>query len=125
MPQCPRCGKEVPSEANYCPSCGAKLKVDVDLIHEEIAEARHEELVGYAIAGLGIAFMILSAVLMSIEERRYDWTGSSPVEVVRRPFLGLAFALVILGVLIMSAGFVIGLYHYYKRLKLMRQLKGK
>jgi len=107
MSQCSRCGKEVPPETNYCPSCGAKLKVNVDSIHEEIAEARHEELVGYAIAGLGIAFMIISAVLMSIEERRYEWTGPPPVEVVRRPFFESAIAFVILGVLIMSAGFIL------------------
>ncbi|MEM0001696.1 MAG: zinc ribbon domain-containing protein [Desulfurococcaceae archaeon] len=50
MSHCPGCGKEVPPEANYCPSCGVKFKIDVDLIQEEIAEARHEELVGYAMA---------------------------------------------------------------------------
>ncbi len=79
----------------------------------------------WLMAGLGTAFMIISAVLISIEERRYEWTGPILVEVVRRPFFESAIAFLILGVLVMDAGLIIGLYCYCKRLKLMRQRRGK
>ena len=54
MPYCPNCGKEVLSEARYCPYCGASLEIKgevrEELPHEkvtEVAEVRQSEMAGY------------------------------------------------------------------------------
>lgn len=65
MPFCPECGKDVSPEVRYCPWCGALLAVKEEeankgLLHEKIAEARHNEIIGWIIAVLGAVFMILS-----------------------------------------------------------------
>lgn len=65
MPFCPECGKDVSPGVRYCPWCGAKLAVKEEgankgLLHEKIAETRHNEMIGWIIAVLGVVFMILS-----------------------------------------------------------------
>jgi predicted amidophosphoribosyltransferase len=31
---CKNCGRELPDDANYCPSCGAPQRLDVHLDHD-------------------------------------------------------------------------------------------
>ena len=62
MPFCPRCGKEVSPEANYCPSCGAHLNGNNDLlVNACMHETRHKEMQACiaGIAGLVIFLMDL------------------------------------------------------------------
>ncbi len=61
MPRCPKCGKEVGEDVNYCPNCGSELKIDIEVFKLKLEDFRHDEKIGWGIAGLGIAFVILGA----------------------------------------------------------------
>jgi predicted amidophosphoribosyltransferase len=30
MPKCPKCGKDVSEDVNYCPNCGSELRVNIE-----------------------------------------------------------------------------------------------
>lgn len=68
-------------EMLYRPNCGVSLKIDRDLLHEKIAEARHKEIVGAIRACFGALLMIFGSILlMNIEEIRYEWYGFIPCD---------------------------------------------
>jgi len=84
-------------------------------LHERAEESRHNETVGLLTAILGSVFLVGGILLTLMTVQRPQWflifpyqLGSSPYE-----FLGLAFTL--LGVTIMLAGIVLGLYYGAQR----------
>jgi len=123
MPFCPKCGKEVSPEASYCPSCGANLRVDKDLLHEKIAETRHNEIVGGIGSAGGIALMILAFIVASIKATRYEWRGLTLYEVTYSPYVSMAIVFAVLGLILLLIGATLGIYYSYQRSKLMKQLE--
>jgi uncharacterized membrane protein YvbJ len=63
MPICPKCGKKIPQETNYCPSCGSPLQTNTMILQEKIAEARHKETEAFAGCILGVIVFLMGFVV--------------------------------------------------------------
>ena len=123
MPFCPKCGKEVSPEASYCPSCGANLKVDKDLLREKIAETRHNETGASITCILGFIVLLAALYVASIKATRHEWVGLTLYEVTYSPYADIAIVLAVLGGILLFIGAALSIYFYYERHKLMKQLE--
>ena len=108
MPTCPKCGKEIPQETNYCPSCGSPLQTNKILLQEKITESRHKETEAFVgcIAGLIVLLMGFVVRLPS----------GSPIA----GFINLI--LIISGILIMTIMAVFSQYYSNQRKNLLKGL---
>lgn len=140
MPYCPKCGKEVSSEVRYCPQCGANLegykerakdllqeKIQPSttvhsnfLLHEKIAEARHNEIIGYIVSGFGVFLAFTALFVANIRRTRTEWHWIIPVEVEYSPLADVAWLLFTFGFIIIAIGAIISFYYYYQRSELMK-----
>jgi hypothetical protein len=113
-PKCPKCGKEVPLEAIYCPYCSTKLEVNSDAIKIRLEELRHNENLGYFFFAIGIVIILFSFWLSTLTEKR----SFLFYEVSYHPYLDLAIWLFILGGIILALGCLMAVYYGYLRSKL-------
>jgi len=113
-PKCPKCGKEVPLEAIYCPYCGTKLEVNSDTIKIRLEELRHKEKFGYFLIVIGIPFMLFGFWLFTVTEKR----SFLFYEVTYRPYLNLGMYLILMGGVLGILGSLAAAYYSYLRSKL-------
>ena len=92
-------------------------------LHEKAEESLHNEAMGLLIAVIGSVFMIGGIIQTVVTVQRPQWflifpyqTGSSPYD-----FLGLAFTLV--GIVILLAGVGLGIYYGAQRVWYTNALK--
>ena len=122
---CPECGKEVNEDANYCPYCGARLKINIEAIKLKLEECRHEEKMSWGIVGIGVSLVIIAFIVASIKATRYEWKNWALYQVTYSPYASVALVIVTVGVLFMAVGAIIGAYYSYKRSKLMKEIEGR
>jgi len=121
-PNCPKCGKEVPSEAIYCSWCGATLRVTqikLTVLQEKIAECRHNEMEA-TIMLIPIFIMIIGGLYIgSITETRIEW----PYQITYHPYADLALILLV-GALILAVIIgVVSTYYWWKKYQYMKELE--
>jgi hypothetical protein len=68
-PKCPKCGKEVPLEAIYCPYCSTKLEVNSDTIKIRLEELRHNEKIGWFFFVVGLVIELFGCWLFTVTEK--------------------------------------------------------
>lgn len=126
MPFCPKCGKEVTSEASYCPSCGASLKVvkvEKDVLHDKVSEMRHNEIIAVFTALAGLIMACVGLVMMAITATRWEWFLIFPYPVEYHPLADVGVILGIFGLAIFLVGGINMVYYSYHRSKLLKQLE--
>ncbi|MCW3991737.1 MAG: RDD family protein [Candidatus Bathyarchaeota archaeon] len=113
MPFCPRCGKEVPVEANYCPHCGSHVREGVD------RDQRADTGLGLLMADSGaqrnwlsrIAAYVIDSIVVGVAALVVGWLLTFPLifgPLLRgnwwtwRGFIGLPFSLGVIQVFYFS-----------------------
>ena len=122
---CPKCGKEVNEEVNYCPYCGARLKVNIETIKLKVEEYRHQEKMSWGTVGLGLVVILIAFIIGSVTATRYEWHGSTLYEITYHPHANAAIVLGVVGIIIVILGVIIGAYYSYQRTKLMKELEAR
>jgi hypothetical protein len=123
MPKCPKCGREAGEGANFCPSCGSELRLDVEAVKLRVEDLRHEEMQCWILTGLGFAMLLLGAWLgLGFTATRYEWEGLTLYEVTYHPYANAAVLILIAALIMIALGGIGGAYYSYKRSKLMKLL---
>jgi hypothetical protein len=126
MLKCPKCGKEAPSEAIYCPYCGSKLRtseINVEALRMRLEELRHDEKICLFISVIGLAFLLFGVWLYSLTMTRYEWRGLIPYEVTYHPYADMAVIFMIAGAIVLFAGLTASAFCYHSRSKLLKRLQ--
>ena len=109
MSYCPNCGKEVSSEARYCPYCGASLEITgevrEELPHEKVTEVRQSVIAGYILAGFGVFLTFITLFLVLTTNIRN---------------FGILVPLIV-GIITVVIGMAISFY-YHQRLEFMKRI---
>jgi hypothetical protein len=113
-PKCPKCGKEVPLEAIYCPYCSTKLEVNSDTIKIRLEELRHNENVCHFLFVIGLVIALFGYWLGTLTEKH----SFLFYEVTYHPHAGLAVYMIILGGGTIIVSSLLAVYYGYLRSKL-------
>jgi len=105
---CPKCGKEIPKETNYCPSCGLPLQSNKILLQEKITDLRHKEMEAFVGCIVGLIVFLMAFVVRL--------PSSSPIA----GFIN--FLLMVSGILIMIIMAVFSQYYSNKRKRVLKEL---
>jgi hypothetical protein len=125
MIKCPKCGKEAPPEAAYCPYCGSKLRTDeinVEALRTRVEELRHNEKVWLFISAIGFALFALGVWLHSLTLTRYEWRGLTLYEVTYHPYADIATFFIIAGLIFFALCLAVSMYYSDQRSKLLKRL---
>jgi hypothetical protein len=123
MPKCPKCGREAGEGANYCPSCGSELRVDLEAVKLKVEELRHDEKVGWIVVVLGFALLLFSGWLgVGFTATRYEWRGLTLYEVKYHPYADAATMLLIIAMFFILLGGITSAHYAHRRSKLMKLL---
>jgi len=118
MSKCPECSREVPPDASCCPYCGAGLKIDVDALQAEIAEARHHEVTSGLIFLTGLVLLFGGVILGRLNYIQASLTPSSILTVDMTPFF-----LIIIGGMLMIYSSIRAIRWWRISSNLVKQLK--
>jgi hypothetical protein len=113
-PKCPKCGKEVPLEAIYCPYCSTKLEVNSDTIKIRLEELRHNEKIGWFFSVVGLVIVFFGYWLFTLTEKH----SFLFFEVTYHPYRDLGMCVIIGGGIAMIAGILVAAYYSHLRSKL-------
>ena len=117
--KCSKCGNEISEGYDYCPRCGARLKVSELALKEQIEETRHNERLSGISVIIGVILMGVGTIvgLIPTATRR---EGSYIV--TYHPYADAAIFALILSVIFVVMGAGILIYYRNKRRKLLSQL---
>jgi uncharacterized membrane protein len=123
MPKCPKCGKDVSEDVNYCPNCGLELRIDIEAIKLKLEDLRHDEKMSLVFMPIGFVFIILGTWLeFGFTATRYEWIGNTLYKITYHPYADEGFGLFIVGAFLVFLSLAMMAYYSYKRSKLMERL---
>ncbi len=102
--KCPNCGNEINESYDYCPRCGAKIKVSQSALKEQIEETRHNERFGWILIIVSVVIAAVGLIVGTITSSYFA--------------IGILVVSFIVGVI----GIAYWAYNSDKRKKLLRQL---
>lgn len=120
---CPQCGKEVSIEANYCPFCGASLKIDKDQLLKELNEVKEGEVSAAIGAVMSITAIIAGFFFISLEAPKIEWFLFIPYVTTYKPLASVGSVLIVVGFVFLVISLIYGAYCSYRWSKLTKRLE--
>jgi len=143
MLYCPGCGKEIERICIYCPACGTKvegiscdeeneaslpkisqsLELKVAKLRERIAEARHNEQIGWGSVGIAVILVIALAIIHMQAAARNALFTSPSFSPVDYTFVNISIGLTILAAILVVLGVALSIYSRHQRTRLLKELE--
>ena len=145
MLHCPNCGNnmEIEQDYIYCPTCGSKvreafdnegaeaslsrigqsLEMKVAKLREKIAEARHNEQIGWMSVGIAIIIVIALAIIhtqIAAGNTLFVSFDSSPTDYT---LANLSAGLIILATILVILGVALSIYARRLRTRLLKEFE--
>jgi|GEM_PF-4802001 hypothetical protein len=99
------------------------MEAKIAKLREKIAEARHNEQIGWGAVGVAIVIVIaLTIVQLRIATRNVVLTSSS-FSTINHIFVNIGMGLFILAAILVMLGVVVSIYSRYRRTKLLKELE--
>lgn len=142
MLQCPKCKQNIEADHIYCPVCGARVREEPNSneneaffsntsqsletklanLREKIAEARHNEQIGWRTVAIAVMIVVALAIIhIQIATRNVLFT-SSGFGMTNYSFASLGMGLTILAAILVILGVALSIYSRHHRTKLLKEL---
>lgn len=122
--KCSKCGSEIDEGVSFCPHCGFKLDVNIDILNIKIDDFKDKSKQGWILSLLGCA-VFLSGLwsIFEFTSIRYELQEWTIYEIIHSLFRKPITIIPLLGIVFLLTGIIGSIYYTYKREELIRQLE--